>query len=151
MTTHFRTLLLLGFTGFVALSGCIIETTGNKNPGPNAPACTENQYFQVYWSIAANANTTPWTCNQAPAATVELVTNNGTYRVGRECRLQQYMGLVFDFAGSTLAVPVGTYVVTSNLVSDADGTVLSVAPGAGPQYAVQSCRYVEIAHAFELQ
>jgi hypothetical protein len=156
MTTHFRTLLLLGFTALVAsLSGCILETT--SGPGGNASGCSTERYFQVYWSIDNGPATTPLTCTQAPASHVELDTSTGTYAVGQECRATRYMGFVFDFVGSTVdGLPAGTYVTAANLISDGDafavrGTVLSTAPGAGPTYAIGSCTSTIVAYPFSLQ
>lgn len=151
MTTYFRTLLLLGFTGLVTSSaGCILETTS----GGNASNCSIERYFQVYWSIDNGAGTTPLTCAQPPAPTshVELVTNNGPYVVGKECAATQYMTFVFDWRGSTVdGIAAGTYVTTANLVSDTDNSVLSSAPGAGPAYALQSCAPTIVAYPFSLQ
>lgn len=153
MTTKLRTGLLLGFTAMMAmasLSGCIIETTS----GPKVN-CADERYFQVYWSVALDANTQPWACNQAgsPAfSEVRLNTNNGTFPVGRECRLTNYMNFRFDYAGSTQsAIPAGTYVISADLIG-ADGvTPLSSASGAGTNYTVGSCDPLTVAFAFELQ
>ena len=100
MTTHFRTLLLLGFTALtVSLSGCFVETTHDRGGGPE---CAAYQYFQVYWSVDNGNPNAPLLCGQVPPSHVELVTNNGTYQVGVECRATPYMGFVFDFSGSTV-------------------------------------------------
>lgn len=153
MTTKLRTGLLLGFTAMLAmatLSGCIVETTS----GPKGN-CADNRYFQVYWSIALDANTQPWACNQAGSpqfSEVRLTTNTGTYRVGRECRLTRYMDYDFDYAGSTASgIPAGTYVISADLYGPDGATILSSASGAGANYAVGSCDTLTVAFAFELQ
>lgn len=149
MTTHFRTLLLLGFTALTAsLSGCIVETTHDRGDGPQ---CAPYQYFQVYWSVDTGNPNAPLLCDQVPPSHVELLTNNGTYQVGVGCRATPYMGFVFDFLGSTNSgIPVGTYVTSANLVSDANGAVLSTAPGSGGQYSIPACNSVILSFLFSL-
>lgn len=147
MTTHFRTLLLLVFTGLAAsLAGCIVETRDSDRD-----TCRDNQYFQVYWSVDDAVG--PLGC-RPPAfdAHVELVTNTGvTYPVGKECAATPYMGFVFDFRGSTNNVPAGTYVVTANLVSDTTQAVLSTTGPVGTsQYAIPACNSVILAYPFML-
>lgn len=150
MTTKLRTGLLLIFTAMTAgasLSGCIIETTS----GPPKATCAESRYFQVYWSVAANASSEPYTCSQTPPfAQVELDTNNGTYSVTKACQATNYMGFLFDFSGTSASgVPTGTYITEAHLVGN-DGSSLSIAPGAGSQYQVPSCAPMEVAFVFDL-
>lgn len=151
MTKNFRTLLLLGFTGLaLTLSGCFVETTSNNGGGA---ACGTNQYFQVYWSADNGPGTNPLYCDQVPASHVELLTNTGTYRVGIECRATNYMNFTFDFVGSTNNVPVGTYVITANLVDNVTSQVIS-SSNADPQYyatySIQACRRLELGYLFSL-
>jgi hypothetical protein len=151
MTTKLRTGLLLVFTAMTAsaaLSGCIIETTS----GPPKTTCAESRYFQVYWSVANDPASQPFTCSQTPAyvAEVQLDTSTGTYRVGKRCQATNYMGFVFDFSGETQsAIPTGTYVNEAHLVGT-DGSSLSIAPGAGSAYQMPSCAPMEVAYTFDL-
>jgi hypothetical protein len=151
MTTKLRTGLLLVFTamtGAASLSGCIVETTSG---GPKAN-CADERFFQVYWSVAANPASDPYTCTQTPSFTeVQLDTSTGTYRVGRECRATSYMNFVFDWRGSSVtAIPTGTYVTEAHLIGPDGVTSLSAAPGAGSQYQMPSCAPMEIAYVFDL-
>jgi hypothetical protein len=149
MTTYLRTLLLLGFTVLTgSLSGCFVETTHDRA----GPGCAVDQYFQVYWSVEDLNG--PFPCGDDPPSYVRLVTNHGNYEVGKQCRLTKYMGFVFDFAGSTLdGIPVGTYVIRAELVSDPDGTVLSKSiqdPGGYRDYSIAACSPMTHAFAFAL-
>lgn len=150
MTTKLRTGLLLIFTAMTAgasLSGCIIETTS----GPPKNTCAESRYFRVYWSVAPNPDSDPYSCTQTPPfAQVELDTNNGTFAVTKACQPATYMNFLFDFSGTTSAgVPTGTYINEAHLVGT-DGSSLSIAPGAGSQYQVPSCAPMEVAYVFDL-
>lgn len=151
MTTHFRTLLLLGFTALTAsLSGCFVETTHDRG----GPRCAVDQYFQVYWSIDNGNANAPLACGQEPSSHVELVTSTGDYPVGKECRPTTYMGYGYNFAGSTYdGVPVGTYVITAKLVSDINGALLSeftLDPSDYGTYPISPCAPMTHAFAFSL-
>jgi hypothetical protein len=152
MTTKSRTGLLLGFTAVMmtaTLSGCFIETSSGSTP---RPTCSENRYFQVYWSVAESASTSPYTCSQTPAfSSVRLSTNNGAFDVGKECRATNYMGFVFDWAGSSVdGIPVGTYVIKADLIATDGVTSLSEAPSPGTQYQIPSCDPLTLAFTFDL-
>ena len=154
MTTKSRTGLLLGFTAVMmtaSLSGCFVETSSG-NPPPPTTTCAENRYFQVYWSVAANASAPNYTCNQFPDfSSVRLLTNNGSFEIGKECRLTRYMGLDFDWAGSSNdGIPAGTYVISADLMAPDGITSLSAAPGPGSQYQIPSCDSLTTAFVFDL-
>ena len=63
------------------------------------------------------------------------------------------MNFTFDFVGSTLNVPVGTYVITANLVDNVTSQVIS-SSNADPQYystySIQPCRRLELGYLFSL-
>ena len=154
MTTKSRTGLLLGFTALMitaSLSGCFVEPSSGSNPRPT-PTCSENRYFQVYWSVAASAADPTYTCSQTPAFSgVVLTTNNGTFAIGKECRATNYMGFTFDWAGSSVdGVPAGTYVLSADLVATDGVTSLSQAPSPGTQYQIPTCDPLTLGFTFDL-
>jgi hypothetical protein len=80
-----------------------------------------------------------------------LTTNNGTFDIGKECRATNYMGFVFDWAGSSLdGIPAGTYVIAADLMGPDGVTSLSSAPGPGTQYQIPSCDALTLAFTFDL-
>jgi len=158
LTTKLRTGLLLVFTATAmaaSLSGCIIETTSG-GPGPNA--CAKKRYIEVAWSVAADANSPNYTCAQTPPfSAVRLLTNNGSFEVGKQCEVTNYMNMLFDWDGSTADSTMddrmveGTYIISADLMAPDGITSLSPAPGPGSQFQVQSCAPLTAAFIFDLQ
>jgi hypothetical protein len=157
LTTKLRTGLLLVFTAMTmaaSLSGCLIETTGGGNGAGN---CARNRYIQVSWSVAEDMNSANYTCNQGPAfSAVRLLTNSGSFEVGKACQANTYMGLLFDWTGSTDDATVddrmvaGTYIISADLMAPDGVTSLSPAPGPGSQFQVESCSPLTAAFIFDL-
>ena len=137
-----------------SLSGCIIETTGGGN---GSGSCAKKRYIQVAWSVAEDMNAPNYTCNQGPDfSAVRLLTNSGSFEVGKACSLTNYMGLPFDWTGSTDDASVddrmvqGTYIISADLMAPDGVTSLSPAPGPGSQFQVGSCSPLTAAFIFDL-
>jgi hypothetical protein len=147
MTTHFRTLLLLGFTGLSALvSGCIIETSSS---GPSA-TCADYQYFTVEWEVDRGSVATMLPCSLTPPSTVEVTTNTGLVLslLTPTCDDRQFYNWR-STTGSGLAV--GTTLVAADLVADT-GDLLSFADvPPNKQFPIASCAPASLSIQFPLQ
>lgn len=102
--------------------------------------------------MAADASSPTYTCNQTPPFShVQLLTNTGSYEVGKACIATNYMGFTFDYAGITdYAIPAGSYVISADLMATDGLTSLSSAPGPGSQYQIGSCDPLTVAFTFDL-
>jgi hypothetical protein len=138
-------------TGGLGADGGSAGAIGTDGGGGTSSACSDNRYFQVYWSVADNANAAPYTCMQEPQIShVRLLTDSGSYEVGKECRATNYMGFIFTWAGSTNGgAPGGSSVISATLIAQ-DGTELSTAPGPGSQYQISACAPLTVAFIFDL-
>jgi len=152
MSRHWRTLLLLGFTCAAGgLSGCFVETGGNRNNN-SSQACLDSQYFNVQWEMDNGTAATPLSplqCAQAPVSHVELTTTaNQILQVGQGCTDGPY----YNFLGSSQSgIPAGTVIRTANLISNSTNKPLSTAeipPSA--QVAMPRCARVELTFEFPL-
>lgn len=149
MNTHFRTLLLLGFTALaVSSSGCIIETTTDAKP-----SCQEDQYFNVTWEVDQGPSAISLFCGETPPSHVTLVTNsNAELAVGAACQdgaLCTDGVTICNWAGSTNGnIPVGTAVTLAKLISNVDGSLLSSAVAV--QVPIAACRPVELSFLFNI-
>lgn len=150
MTTHFRTLLLLGFTALsVSLSGCILETTSD---GKSSGSCLNLQYFEVDWLVDNGDNTARLPCGTTPNTSVELILRSGTtYVIDGVCTEAYH----YNWSGVTQAgVAAGDYVTSFRLLRTDNGAELSpggLLPGPSPQNpSIPACANVVLTYEFPL-
>ena len=149
MTTHFRTLLLLGFTALGSgLGGCVVETTSDHG-GTN---CAANRYFNLVWLADNGVGTARQPCAATPNLSVELILGSGTtYIVDGLCDdSYNYNWSCVTAAG----VAVGDWVASFRLLRTDNRAELS--PGGtfpGPSTsnpAMPACASVALTYEFPL-
>jgi|GEM_PF-6268237 len=149
MTTHFRTLLLLGFTALASgLGGCVVETTSDQG----GSSCAASRYFDLVWFADNGVGTARQPCAATPNTSVELVLGSGTtYIVDGFCD----DSLNYNWRGSTPGgLPIGDYVASFRLLRTDTRAELSrgdTFPGpSSANPAMPACGFVALTYEFPL-